>query len=156
MKEVRMALDSNVPAEAAGDGKRAQDPEADFNARFYAALEPSTQHMDLPGKLHDIYLKTVDYAIRVCGHKWDHDSKADHFALERVADIAMLAKYEAGEGKVTPEMLLRAADKVIAYWRPRCNYRTVFCAGYPPVTSMPDANGRTRLLPPPECKGSVG
>lgn len=122
---------------AAADHPQIEQAWRDFQIRFYGACEggPGLGD-DVPDALLRLFDLTVRDAIENRGHDWVRDVPATRFALNRVHDIAVVAMYAAGEDEVTGEMVRRAADQVVAYWRPRCRNRVtehgrkVFCEVY--------------------------
>ena len=106
---------------------------AAFNRRFLRGHHPATLSAGAEKHQKRIFARTICDAI-ANGFCWEEGTEPTEFALDRIADIATMARYLSGEDKVSLNTLEYAERVVIRYWKKKCSFgdakREIFCKRY--------------------------
>jgi hypothetical protein len=110
----------------------------DFHERFDQTCTLNLLTPEAKDRLGWVFDQTVRRAVERGLIDWETDEDRREFALDRVAEIADLAKGAMSNNVVTEPVLTLAAEKVIYYWQARClklaalhGIKRVFCDEYP-------------------------
>jgi hypothetical protein len=101
-----------------------------FTSRFQQACFPSTLSAKAKTQLVSVFDRTVRHAMENEDFKWRLGEICTQFALDRVAEIAVTAKYDSPTVVISSSTLEAAALKVIRYWKPKCELRAIFCVNF--------------------------